>query len=87
MTMSMKSLLTAVAVTLALSAAPAVLAANKVPSCKQEAKAAGIKSKAEYKKFVKECNERHAKIRKEHQQQMQNKAAEPAAPGAPAADK
>ena len=56
-----------VASALSLAALPAVSAA-KEPSCKQEAKKAGIK-KAEMKKYIHECIEKrkHAKMEKKEE--------------------
>jgi hypothetical protein len=62
-----------IASALSLAALPAVSAA-KEPSCKQEAKKAGIKDKAEKKKYVQECEQKRKAAKN------QKKQAAPAAP-------
>lgn len=62
-----------VASALSLAALPAVSAA-KMPTCHQEAKKAGIKGKAEIKKYVHECLEkRHAAAKKKTEKKVEKK--------------
>jgi hypothetical protein len=48
----------------ALPAASYAEKAAKTPSCKSEAKKAGIKDKAEMKKFIKECKQKRKAAKK-----------------------
>ena len=65
-----------VASALSIAAMPAVSAA-KQPSCKSEAKKAGIKDKAEKKKYIQECEQKRKEAK--HQKKEGAPATTPAA--------
>ena len=64
-----------IASALSVAALPAVSAA-KTPSCKQEATKAGIKDKAEKKKYIHECEQKRKAAK--HTKKQAAPAAEPA---------